>query len=225
MLIEFLIKTHKNYEKKEKRSVLWTPEEDARIREYYPHFFTEEASLLFPNKNLLQLNHRAYTLGLKRLKRKVYFPREFSSDVDGNYVSGLVDGEGWFMVSLARKGKDKTITNFNPKFGINLRIDDKPILDWMRSYFDCGTVVTYTRPTSPCAIFMVADLYSILRCIVPHFEKYPLRAKKKRDYEIWRQMVNIQSETFRGYWTNSIRAEMGKLYSQLREGRKLVTDV
>lgn len=122
------------------------------------------------------------------------------------------------MVSIKyRRGR----WNFNPKFGVKLRIDDYRILSWMQTYFGCGRCTTATKRKSPAAAFVVADLYSLLSRVVPHFEAYPLRAKKREDYVIWKKMLLLQSSRFRQPWDVEIRRKMQRLYTQLKNIRRL----
>ena len=202
-----------------KNAPYWTEEESSRLREVFHFIFPEEATILFPGRTWKSIRARGTNMGLHRGCRKVLFPREYTNDTDGGYVSGLVDGEGCFMVSL--KHRDRT--NYNPKFGINLRRDDIGIILWLQSYFGCGRLQFITRKngSKPAVAFTIANLYDIMRSVVPHFTKYPLRAKKRNDYETWLELVEIQAQNFRSHssWTPEIIDKMGDIYKSLRQNR------
>lgn len=200
---------------------VWTDDELLSLENYYRHAFVNEYSVLFPGRSISAVSQTAARIGLQQATKKVYFPRTYDSDVDGGYVSGLVDGEGSFMVSFVeRRGR----WNFNPKFGITLRIDDGAILKWVKSYFDCGRyseTVVAGSVQSPRASLVVADLYSLMSKVLPHFDTYPLRAKKRHDYAIWKEMVLLQADNFRRKWSKAVRLKMAELHNKLKAGRLL----
>jgi hypothetical protein len=48
----------------------------------------------------------------------------------------------------------------------------------------CGS----QNPLRTIRITAVGDL---VRVVIPHFERYPLKTKKKNDFRIWRQAVEL----------------------------------
>lgn len=197
----------------------WTAEEDGRLMALGPSLFREESERLFPGRTTKAVQERVKVLGIIRGTRLVRFARDYPNPVDGGYVSGLVDGEGWFMVSVRR---NRQRMNYNPKFGINLRADDRPVLEWLRGYFGCGGLRVADRKNprhGPAAVLTIAGLYDLMSAVLPHFDRYPLRAKKARDFAVWRKMVEIQAANFRKYWSEEVRATMAALYAELRAGR------
>lgn len=203
----------------ETTSLPWTEEELQRLQDVYPAALPEEISQLFPGRTESAVKQRANKMYLCHSERKVFFPKSYDNVADGNYVSGLVDGEGSFMVSIVqRRGR----WNFNPKFGVCLRVDDSEILHWLQIYFGCGRYTTALNRKSPLGIFVIANLYDILSKVIPHFDTFPLRAKKKRDYAIWKQMVLLQARYFRQPWPDEVRAEMQRLYIEIKETRQMV---
>lgn len=169
----------------------WTDHDLAKLKEVGPSAFSEELEGLFPGRTVSAIRQKLTKLGMTKEARRVRFPRDFTDDAAGGYVSGLVDGEGWFIVAV----KDRQ--NYNPRFGVSLRADDVGVLRWLNNYFDCGNVYINNTRSSPCAVFCVSDLYGIMRSVIPHFERYPLRAKKRRDLKTWQCMVNLQARWFR----------------------------
>jgi hypothetical protein len=208
----------------------WQEKELKDLEQIFPHLFPEEVELFFPNRTAKAVREKAKTIHLKRSNRIVYRPKIFNNDADGNYVSGLTDGEGSFMSTImAQRQKtdtNKRYCNFNPKFQIGLRSDDRPIIEWLKNYFDCGIISTIERNrfstpnAKPITYFLVSNLYDLLSKIIPHFDTYSLRAKKKNDYKIWREMVHTQAEFYRKDWPDQIRDTMRSLYTRLVSERK-----
>ena len=202
-------------------AVIWSAAETLKLKLLYPHIFEEEVSTVFPGRSPEAVKSKALLLDARKSSRRVLNPRQYESDLLGGYVSGLVDGEGWFSVSLKRK--DGKITHYNPKFGMSLRKDDIAVLEFLRGYFSCGRINIAPRPTpraAPSAIFCITGLYNMLWSVVPHFLQYPLRAKKIRDFITWHEMVKLSAEHFgESRWPDEAQERMNALYRKLLDGR------
>lgn len=120
------------------------------------------------------------------------FP-DVDRDAFGNWLSGFTDGEGHFSLRCSKATRDTRASTFQ----INLRCDDLPILEQIQSYLGCGTIYQVIvksrdgcnrRPQSQWVVFRNSEL---MRIVIPHFERYPLRAKKARDFIIWRKGVEL----------------------------------
>ncbi len=107
-------------------------------------------------------------------------------DAFGHWISGFTDGEGCFRLYL-----DRGIPHAIIRIGV--RSDDGNILTDIKNYWNCGTLYFHHPHNVPNArpqtIFSCAVLKDLANIIVPHFDKYPLRAKKKRDFLLWKQGV------------------------------------
>lgn len=199
---------------------IWTPKEAERFCCLYPSAFVEELGQLFPNRSHKKLRSRASRLRITKVGRVVRFPVRYSDVADGNYVSGLVDGEGSFGASVKYR-EDRDRWNFSPRFTLGLRIDDKPILEWLKKYFGCGGIDDDWQAASPRSLFRICGLYDIMSRVLPHFDAFPLRAKKKADYMTWQRMVLLQARHYDKPWSDKVRAEMQLLYRKLKADRRL----
>ncbi len=125
------------------------------------------------------------------------FPPEINRDDFGHYLAGLVDGEGCFALGhyhrSKRRGENRMPRMF---FLIGLRADDRDIILLIASYFGRGRVNEDLRTPdcprwNPKILYRVSDTFTLTEAIIPHFERYPLRAKKKRDFDIWKVAVKM----------------------------------
>lgn len=110
----------------------------------------------------------------------------------GNWLAGFVDGEGNFNCHKDQKG--------GFVFRINLREDDKEILEEIKRRLGVGDL--YYRDIKKNMnnwdfkyqsknmqnqwTFAVNSIYDLVNTIVPYFDKYKLRAKKRLQYEEWK---------------------------------------
>jgi hypothetical protein len=112
-------------------------------------------------------------------------------DAFGHWLAGFIDGEGCFIV------RKVSATSYYCGFSIELRLDDADIIREIHERTRIGTIKMRERPgprgndqpqiswnlqsTSDC--FMLAQI----------LDAHPLRAKKKRDYTIWRMALEEQT--------------------------------
>lgn len=139
------------------------------------------------------------------------------------WLSGFTDGEGSFILMRKRQpvrvgGEIVTheIIGVQPVFTIALRADDVAVLIDLRSAF--GGSIQGQKQQSPDGArnprynWVVGSKKDLAR-IVSYFERFPLRAKKARDFAIWREAVRL-------YIAHGARApELWGLRDALKETR------
>jgi hypothetical protein len=125
--------------------------------------------------------------------------KEMPEVLSGDYIAGLVDGEGCFALnfrrdrSSKRKGKPEYFYR-KVQIAIVLRADDKPLLEKVRDALGCGSIYLSPprkRQPSPEVRYQVADLKDLKEKIVPFFLNNPLRSKKHEDFVLWAEAVDI----------------------------------
>lgn len=108
-------------------------------------------------------------------------------DAFGNWFAGFTDGEGHFQI--AKRLRKKTRANYGCRFRIGLRDDDKAILEEIHRTLGIGTISANPRRSKregqPQTRFCVNAIEDCVE-LVKLFNRYPLRAKKQQDFEIWK---------------------------------------
>jgi hypothetical protein len=153
-------------------------------------------------------------------------------DAFGHWLSGFTDGEGCFYLGMhSYKGK-KCYSGPTTNFHIILRQDDAPILEKIRQFWGVGRLyigfakqTPNQKPQSGLVIGRAGDLASV---VIPHFERYPLRAKKASDFEIWKQGVALANAVRRRKqrgpgshkWTAGEAEQFRLIMVRLREQRQ-----
>jgi hypothetical protein len=113
--------------------------------------------------------------------------------VDPHYVTGFADGEGTFTYS--RSGKQIGLY-----FAIKLTAADEPVLRDIQEFFGgIGAIydVKARAPGPRSGATKAAKYFRVthrdqLIVIVDHFDRYPLRTKKRDCYDVWRFMVLLK---------------------------------
>jgi hypothetical protein len=108
-----------------------------------------------------------------------------------SYLSGYVDGEGCFTVSISPRPTLLAGWEVRPSLSVSQNGDRNEVLLLLLTYFGCGTL----RPDRSDKTLKgeVRSLSQLVARIIPHFEMYPLLSGKSRDFdpfaEICRRMV------------------------------------
>src|SRR5437867_2191395 len=103
------------------------------------------------------------------------------------YIVGFVDGEGSFSITISKHKTKRLGIDARLMFEIELRGDDKPLLEEIQKYFKCGQIfdLNYDRyGWKPHVKYAVKSLKDITKFIIPFFKKYQLKGKKGKDFEL-----------------------------------------
>ena len=102
-----------------------------------------------------------------------------------HYIVGFVDGEGCFSISLNKN--DNRLPEVRLIFEIELREDDEAILREIQATLGCGNIyrLEYERYAKwrPHVKLKVSNFTDISQKIIPFFQRYPLQAKKRLQFE------------------------------------------
>jgi len=112
-----------------------------------------------------------------------------------DWLAGFADGEGCFLIHR-RSGPSRT---FWCGFRITLRGDDSDILRRVRAQLGVGHVYLLAARGNrrPAVCWEVRGPAGCLK-LVEVFDQHPLRAKKARDYGVWRAAVIYHARNNRG---------------------------
>jgi hypothetical protein len=114
--------------------------------------------------------------------------REFLSA----YISGYVDGEGCFTVSISPRAKLLVGWEVRPSLSVSQNGDRAEVLHLVEAYFGCGSI----RPdrSDKTVKWETRRLDDLVGRVIPHFEQFPLLSGKRLDYErfaaVCRMMVD-----------------------------------
>ena len=117
-----------------------------------------------------------------------------NSKLNPHYLVGLVDGEGCFCVSF-NKHKNNRKLEVRLLFEIELREDDREILEKVRETLNCGNIyyLNYERYKKwrPHYKYKVSNIKDISTKVIPFFQKYPLQAKKKHSFTLFKKVAKL----------------------------------
>lgn len=112
--------------------------------------------------------------------------------LDPQYVAGFIDGEGCFCISVSKHKTLKRRVEVRPEFEIELRADDRPILERIQATLGCGAIydLNYDRyGWRPHVKYKVSNIRDLTQKVVPFFERHHLQAKKAGSFRVFRTVV------------------------------------
>ena len=115
------------------------------------------------------------------------YSREFLSA----YISGYVDGEGCFTVSISPRAKLLVGWEVRPSFSVSQNGDRAEVLHVVQAHFGCGSI----RPdrSDRTVKWETRRLEDILGRVLPHFEAYPLLSGKRLDFERFSRVCRLMA--------------------------------
>jgi LAGLIDADG endonuclease len=118
-----------------------------------------------------------------------------------SYLSGYVDGEGCFCVSINKSGRHQFGWEIRPSFSVSQNGDRAEVLERLKQQLACGTI----RPdrSDRTLKYEVRSVAELVERVIPLFEENPLLSGKRRDFEhfaeICRMMYRGQHQTKEGF--------------------------
>ena len=139
------------------------------------------------------------------------------TDAFGWWLAGLTDGEGCFA---AYRTRPITVTMV---YKLTFRDDDSALVDWIHNRLGVGRVlhdVCNGSSSHPQSTFAVTDVPSLHDVIVPLFEQYPLKSRKREDFAIFRTIVDMQYKTYHKRKSPEYKQKLDQLILRLKEVKR-----
>jgi len=108
------------------------------------------------------------------------------------YVSGFADGEASFSITISPRNKFRVGWEIKPSFSLSQNKASKDVLFKIKNFFECGTI----RPSRKDNTYKyeVRSLWELKEKIIPHFDKYPLHTAKKKDFQIFKEIIQLMEK-------------------------------
>lgn len=100
------------------------------------------------------------------------------------WISGFVDGEGCFSVSMLRNSTTRSGWQVFPEFEVTQGVKSVEALELIKEFFGCGGIYINQRHDDhreALARYCVRSQRDLRERIIPFFSRYPLRTAKRDD--------------------------------------------
>jgi len=138
------------------------------------------------NLRLLALFHSAS--GIKSDKQPNM--GEPTENLDPNFISGLLDAEGSFIISVVRRSKLKDSWIVQASLQVRMNSRDSALLVLVQRYFKGAGSFRYNAEAN-VVHYTITKLSDLVNIVVPHFKNYPLRSAKSLDFQLWAQCIEM----------------------------------
>ena len=138
------------------------------------------------NKKLCSSHSYIHTKTSKN-KSRYSFNNKNTFYLNPDYVTGFVDGEGCFSISVFKDSRRLTGWQVKPIFSISLHNKDVNLLESIQRTLNVGKISKHGVDSKQ---YRVSSL-SNLQVIIEHFDKYPLITQKQADYLLFKEAVNL----------------------------------
>ncbi len=133
------------------------------------------------------------------------------------YITGFVDGEGCFSVSVHRHKTSKYGWVVDPMFQVYQHKDNRHILEIIRQTFRCG-YITEKSGSPNVHVYIVDNRRDLLEKVIPFFNRYLLISGKHEDFKLFEEIVQKMSE--RLHWERNGLMQVIKLAFQMNNTGK-----
>ena len=110
--------------------------------------------------------------------------------LDPQWVTGFVDGEGCFHISINKQEQMSTGWQVLPEFRIVQHSRDEALLNELQRFFQAGRVVVNHGNRKERRIRKLDELKEV----TTFFENHPLNTKKQRDFELFREVLRLMKD-------------------------------
>lgn len=122
--------------------------------------------------------------------------QERPSGIAPYYISGFVDGEGCFSITIQKSNNVRLGVQVIPEFHVSQHQNRTEVIEEIKKVFGCG----YIKANNPnnikdmTSVYVVRNLNDLQNKVVPFFKRYPLISIKQRDFEKFAQVVMMMSK-------------------------------
>lgn len=115
-------------------------------------------------------------------------PNNENNILNPDFITGLTDAEGCFLILSPKNDKTKFKVYFSLKYKISMLNNEIELLKMIKFFFGCGNLRENKNGTTD---FEINDFISIKTVLIPHFLKYPLRGTKYLDFTSFKEASYI----------------------------------
>ena len=106
-----------------------------------------------------------------------------------SYISGYVDGEGCFCISINKSSRHSFGWELRPSFSVSQNSDRSEVLRLLKQYFTCGSI----RPdiSDKTLKFEIRSINDLVHKVLPHFEDTKLISAKQNDFKYFAKACRL----------------------------------
>ena len=113
-----------------------------------------------------------------------------------SYISGFVDGEGCFSITIQKSGNVKLGIQVIPEFHVSQHQNRSEVLEVIKKKLGCGYIKPnhLRNPRDQTSVYVVRNINDLRNKVIPFFKKSPLISIKQNDFEKFTRVINLMGE-------------------------------
>ena len=109
-----------------------------------------------------------------------------------DWISGFIDGEGCFNISITKHPGVKVGYNVQLKMHVTQHINSVNVLYAMKEFFKCGSMVVHNKLADRMR-YQITAIAEIQNVLIPFLEEHPLLTSKFLNYLDFKKAVDLVS--------------------------------
>ena len=122
--------------------------------------------------------------------------QERPSGIASYYITGFVDGEGCFSITIQRSKNVRLGVQAIPEFHVSQHQNRTEVLKAIKEKFGCGYIKSNDpgNPRDMTSVYVVRNLSDLRKKVIPFFKKYPFISIKRHDFEKFAAVVAMMND-------------------------------
>jgi len=122
--------------------------------------------------------------------------QERPAKITSYYITGFVDGEGCFSITIQRRKSLRLGIQVIAEFHISQHQNRTEVLEAIKEKFECGYIKPNDRnnPRDLTSVYVVRNLKDLHDKIIPFFERFPFVSSKQQDFEKFKKVVGLMTK-------------------------------
>jgi len=112
-------------------------------------------------------------------------------DLQKDWISGFIDGEGCFNISVTKHPKVKVGYNVQLKMHVTQHIKSVNVLYAMKEFFGCGSMVVHNKLADRMR-YQITAIAEIRKVLIPFLEEHPLLTTKAQYFSDWKTLITLK---------------------------------
>ncbi|MCD6311065.1 MAG: LAGLIDADG family homing endonuclease [Elusimicrobia bacterium] len=119
--------------------------------------------------------------------------QERSDGIQSSYITGFVDGEGCFSITIQKSKNVKLGIQVIPEFHVSQHSSRTEVLEAIKRKWNCGYIKENDRnnPKDMTSVYVVRNINDIRNKVIPFFDRYPIYSSKKQDFKKFKIVVEM----------------------------------
>ena len=144
------------------------------------------------NHNSLALNY-AFLSNMHKIRSlstsdQVQLPLSKNIKLDPWWVTGFIDGEGSFIISIVKNKLRKIGWEVQLLFSINLHVKDISILEEIKKFYGVGSITKH----GPNSVRFRVQSNEAFLIIISHLDKFPLLTNKNSNLKLFNLVLKLK---------------------------------